>query len=95
MVKINKCTIIDVMTIKIYKFATVRAKNTMIHSKIKTVQNCMQLQIQFELKLHCLYSVVHWHLTTYVPVCLGLRVIHQWRLLQLYLHTALKSLRAV
>ena len=41
MMKINKCTIIDVMTKKIYKFATVRANNTMIHSKIKTVKNCV------------------------------------------------------
>ena len=43
----------------------------------------MRLQTQFELKWHCLYSVVHWHL----PSCLGLHVIHQWRLVQLYLHT--------
>ena len=43
----------------------------------------MRLQTQFELKWHCLYSVVHWHL----PSCLGLHVIHQWRLVQLNLHT--------
>ena len=45
----------------------------------------MRLQTQLVLKWHCLYSALHWHLTSNVPVFLGLHVIHQQRLLQLYL----------